>query len=189
MSLPRLVLLRHATALAEEVDPERPLSPEGVAEAESVAHGLAAYVGIASKYSPDASGAAPDVVIVHSGKLRTAQTAAIVRDVLVLGGCRLLGDGADGDALSPQADPALVIALMDEMVTPQQTLLVLVGHLPHLHVLSAALGVEADAAQFGPAGGLCLEKSDGWKMAAHIDMSSWWMEAPPPPPAPPVAPP
>ena len=124
-------------------------------------------------------------MVVNSGKTRATQTASRVRDVLVLSGCRLLGDSSDGDTLSPNADPSLAIAMMNELITQKRTVVVLVGHLPHLQTLAASLGIEASSDQFGPAGGLVLEKDADWKMAAHINGSSWWVGSSPPPPLPP----
>jgi len=182
----RLLLLRHATPLPEDQDPARPLSEEGIAEADLTANAVAAFLGLDSKFGRASTNAPPDVVIVHSGKARAEQTAARLRDVLVLGGATLIGDSADGEALAPNADPALAIALMDTLHVQQNTLLVLTGHLPMLHKLAAALGIaDCSADSFAPAGGLLLQSVSaqaGWSLANVVDKTSWWMEAPPPPP-------
>ena len=116
-----------------------------------------------------------NIVLVHSGKERAKQTAEHMRDVLVPAGCTLIGDATDGDALAPNADTAVAIQLMDGLITPASTLLVLVGHLPHLHKLAVALGVEAAAEQFTPAGGLLLEGTGAaWVRAAIADQSRWF---------------
>ena len=61
------------------------------------------------------------------------------------------------------------------LAAPDSTLIVLVGHLPHLHKFAAALGVAADAEQFTPAGGLLLERSgDAWVRVAVVDQSRWF---------------
>ena len=111
----RLLLLRHATPLPEDKDPARSLGEAGMAEAEFTANGVAAFYHLDSSFGQASTTTPPDVVIVHSGKARAEQTAARLRDVLVLGGANLIGDSADGEALAPNADPALAIALMDTL--------------------------------------------------------------------------
>ena len=174
----RLLLLRHATPVPEEDDPARPLSSEGHAEAERTAHAVAACVGLDSKFGKFAASAPPpDVIIVHSGKTRAEQTAAHLKEVLVLGGSKLIGDTADGEVLAPNADPSLALALMDKLQVQQNTLLALTGHLPMLHKLAMSLGADCTADMFIPAGGLMLERqsADGsWKLASVVDTTSWW---------------
>ena len=57
----------------------------------------------------------------------------------------------------------------------------LVGHLPHLHVLAAALGVTVSADVFAPAGGVLFEThgTGAWALAHHVQSESakksWWI--------------
>ena len=182
----RLVLLRHATPTTKEEDAGQPLSTEGIAEAEFTAHALAASMGFDSRFGKPANPPPPlDLIVVHSGKARAEQTAAFVRDVLVLGGAKLIGNPDDPGALAPNADPSLAITLMDGLVIPQDTCLCLVGHLPMLHKLAAALGVtEATADHFTNAGGLLLQRGSvdaAWELKHVVDNANWWMEAVSPP--------
>lgn len=106
-----LYLVRHAQAKSKDEDPERPLSEQGTAEAESVARTLRERGDVAP------------VRIYHSGKTRARETAETLARTL---GIREIV--ADGDALSPDADPA-------EWDRPLRNLdddLMLVGHLPHM---------------------------------------------------------
>lgn len=166
--MPRVLLLRHGTATSEEEDSERPLSTQGAAEAAATAKAVANYVAAAP----------PDLIIVHSGKTRAAMTAAALGEVLR--GCTLRGHAADAEALSPNAEPSVALGLMDELRTAPNTLLALVGHLPHLHRVAQALLVDeperAREEHFTPAGGLMLEMRDGkWALAAVVDAETeWW---------------
>ena len=184
--MPTLLLLRHATPTSKEEDPAQPLSPEGVVEAEFTAHAIACSLGFDSRFGKPAGPPPPlDLIVVHSGKARAEQTAGCVRDMLVLGGAKLIGNPEDAEALAPNADPSLAIELMSSLVIPEHTCLSFVGHLPMLHKLAAALGIsEATADHFVNAGGLMLERSAvsdaPWLLKHFIDTTSWWMEAPPP---------
>ena len=51
-----LVMLRHGTPVAESVNPARPLSDEGLAEANFAANGLLAYLELPSAFMPKADG-------------------------------------------------------------------------------------------------------------------------------------
>ena len=176
----RLLLLRHATPVPEEEDPTRPLSTDGHAEADRTAHAVAAFIGLDSKFGkPAAAVQPPDVILVHSGKTRAESTSAHLRDVLVLGGCKLIGHSADSEALAPNSDPSLALALMDKLQVQQNTLLALTGHLPMLHKLAVSLGAECSADMFIPAGGLMLERESAegtWKLASVVDTTNWWKD-------------
>jgi len=182
----RLLLLRHASSTTKEEDAAQPLSPEGITEAEFTAHALAAAMGFDSRFGKPATPALPlDLIVVHSGKARAEQTAALVRDVLVLGGATLIGNPDDPEALAPNADSSLAIELMSKLIIPQDTCLCLVGHLPMLHKLAIALGItDATTDHFGNAGGLLLQRGSAdsaWQLEYLVDKTSWWMEVPPPP--------
>ena len=177
MAAKALVLLRHATAVEEVVDPARPLSEVGKEEAAFTADGLCAYLELPSNFTPRADGVPCAVRIVHSAKERAAQTATIVKEALAKAGCEV--DCAEAaDALAPNADPKEALSLISSSATP---LTILVGHLPLLHVCAESLGVAIAADKFSPAGGVLLEAqdSDKWALAHHIlnrdAKKSWWI--------------
>ncbi|MBI5409511.1 MAG: phosphohistidine phosphatase SixA [Nitrospirae bacterium] len=112
-----LYLIQHAEAMREEDDPSRSLTEKGIADIKKVAE-------CAAKLDLKAD------LICHSGKMRAMQTAQILTDYLKFGKPLTYTDG-----LAPMDDVQIWInrlARMDEDV-------MLVGHLPHLGSLSAAL--------------------------------------------------
>lgn len=173
-----LLILRHGTA--EQAEPKN-LSEDGRAEADFAAQGLAAYLDLPGKFSPKASGSPRNTRILHSDKARAAQTAGAIADALKSAGCTV--EVEQREECSPNAEPALVEALLSAKPTPVTCV---VGHLPHVQRLAEALGVVASAdTVFTNAGGLLLEQqaADGkWALASLVKHKvSWWMEAPPPP--------
>jgi len=107
-----LYLAQHGEALAEDVDPERSLSPEGTADVERIA-------GVAKNYS------VPVSRIEHSGKKRAAQTAEIFAAALEPPG-----------GVKPRAG----INPMDDVVPVAEQVradddLMLIGHLPFMEKL------------------------------------------------------
>ena len=169
-----LLLLRHGSAAAEE---PRSLTAEGVAEAEDAGDGLLAYLELKSKWQPKlATGEPVAVKILHSGKDRAAQTAFIVHEKLKSAGCGLAEPIVTADELKPNADPAAAVALLADPVSAPP-LTVMVGHLPLLHKLAAALGVEVNDTCFTPAGGLLLVNTEGSWSLAHVvnNRRNWWM--------------
>jgi len=122
-----LVVVRHGDAKAETDDSARPLSDAGRESVRRMAQ-WAARVGMRVE------------AIEHSGKLRAAQTAEIFAEHLQPGrGCRAV------EGLRPH-DSAVDTAWRLEQEQPPGTRM-LVGHLPHLERLIAALTVNhADAA-------------------------------------------
>lgn len=167
MSGARVLLLRHGTAHSEEEYPGRPLNDDGEREAMNTARAFANYITAKG-------GDPPDLILVHSGKMRAAMTCEPFLEYMTAS--KLIGHGPDMEALSPDSDPKVAVGLMDELRTPENTLLVLVGHLPHLHKLAVTLlGEEAAAAagvsaeSFTPAGGLLLENRQGsWVLCAKV---------------------
>ncbi|MDR7401295.1 MAG: histidine phosphatase family protein [Armatimonadota bacterium] len=134
-----LYLVHHAEAVPEERDPARPLTERGWAQARSVA-----------RQAVTRAGARP-LRIVHSEKLRAAQTAQAWREVLPE--VEVTADAR----LNPSADPgSLVPALAEEGHD-----LALVGHQPFLNRLAALLLCE-DAGRpvlaLPAAGVACLER-------------------------------
>eukprot|EP00747_Dinoflagellata_sp_TGD_P184155 gnl/TRDRNA2_/TRDRNA2_39544_c0_seq1.p1 gnl/TRDRNA2_/TRDRNA2_39544_c0~~gnl/TRDRNA2_/TRDRNA2_39544_c0_seq1.p1 ORF type:complete len:175 (+),score=39.01 gnl/TRDRNA2_/TRDRNA2_39544_c0_seq1:172-696(+) len=165
----QLVLLRHGTPVPEEEDPARPLSEQGRTEAAQTSKGLALYLG-----TPTES----DVQILHSGKARAQQTAEAVKDSLVAAGwASCVCEATKG--LDPKDDAGAAAELVSNISSP---VLVLVGHLPHMGLLSARLIGEPAAAGrlggcFAAAGGLVLRPLEGsWKEARQIEPGATWWE-------------
>jgi len=112
----RLYLAQHGEALPKDVDPERPLSTSGRQEVERLAallrrHGLRV------------------ARVLHSGKTRTAQTAAIL--AAAIPNVRV----AELQGLAPTDDPAIVGALVAEWDEDA----IVVAHLPQLSRLVSLL--------------------------------------------------
>jgi phosphohistidine phosphatase len=138
-------LVRHGTAAAGPDDRVRPLTPAGRAEVLATAEALAARgVAVAE--------------IRHSGLARARETAEI------LGGALAPPQGVHATTgLAPEDDPAVAAAELDLVAAP----LMLVGHLPHLARLTAALvgGAAVERITFAPATALGLRRlTDGWTL-------------------------
>lgn len=130
-------LVQHGKALTKEVDPDRPLSQEGVKETEAVA----AVLEKAGLSIP---------VIRHSGKTRARQTARILADFLHMERIDAVSGLAPQDDVSPFAD-SLVGEDLDVLI---------VGHLPYLQKLTSKLIVgteDTDRIAFVNSGVLCLQ--------------------------------
>jgi len=130
-----LILLRHAhaePAVAGQSDADRPLSPEGVAEAEAAAAWLKAHVQ------------APDRVL-HSAALRTQQTCA-----RVLAALGYIDSREDARIYDPT--PGELFTVIDEHADAER--LLLIGHNPGLEQIAALLstGQTGDHRGLPPAG-------------------------------------
>ncbi len=144
-----VVIVRHADAVYGGSDSERPLSPRGVADAETVA---AQVAGLGLEIDE----------IRHSGRERARHTAAI------------LAAGCGGPApvavrgLDPEADPDEVAAELE--VDPRS--LVVVAHMPLVgRLASLLLTGEADRVPvfFPTAGVLVLGRVNGaWERLATL---------------------
>ena len=113
-----LYLVRHAQAVPEEIDPDRPLSPVGVENAKRVSRFL------------KQSDAVSVAEIRHSTKLRARQTAEILATDGALGAPLVEVNG-----LEPMADVDAAIAALQGVSHD----LMLVGHLPYLDRLASGL--------------------------------------------------
>jgi phosphohistidine phosphatase len=138
-------LVRHGTAAAGPDDRARPLTPEGRAQIEATARALAAHgAGVAE--------------IRHSGLVRARETAEI------LDGALTSARGVHAvTGLAPEDDPAVAAAELERAAEP----LMLVGHLPHLARLTAALvgGAALERLHFAPGTAVGLRRGpDGWRL-------------------------
>lgn len=113
----QVYLVQHGEAKAEAEDPARPLTDRGREEVRWVAR-HAALISL------------PVAEILHSGKLRAQQTAAIMAEHLWPSrGVR------EVDHMAPNDDPAAARAKVEAAREP----VMLVGHLPHLSRLASSL--------------------------------------------------
>jgi phosphohistidine phosphatase len=138
-------LVRHGTAASGPDDRTRPLTPAGRAEVLATARSLVAHgVAVAE--------------IRHSGLARARETAEL------LGGALAPPHGIHAaTGLAPEDDPDFTAAELDLAAEP----LMLVGHLPHLARLAAALvgSATVERLTFAPATAVGLRRQpDGWEL-------------------------
>jgi phosphohistidine phosphatase len=142
-------LVRHGTAASGPDDRTRPLTPAGRAEVLATARALASRgVEVAE--------------IRHSGLARARETANILGETLTP--ARGIHAAAN---LAPEGDPDAAAAELELTAEP----LMLVGHLPHLARLAAALvgGAALERIAFAPATAVGLERRpDGWTLAQVV---------------------
>jgi phosphohistidine phosphatase len=141
--------VRHGTAAPGADDRARPLTPDGRREVEATAAALAARgIEIAE--------------IHHSGLVRARETAEI------LGASLAPSRGVHATTgLLPEDDPAIAAAELELAAEP----LVVVGHLPHLARLTAALlgAAFTGPTQFSPAAAVALHRGPGgWTLEGVI---------------------
>jgi phosphohistidine phosphatase len=136
-----LFLVHHGDAVGEDVDPRRPLSPEGRTGVERVAAQVAAR------------GARP-LVIWHSGKLRARQTAEVFRSA-----CNPLAEFSATKDLQPDDPPQWI---RDRLRKETRDILI-AGHFPHLPRLLAMLVSGNAGADFPPHGVVALVTEDEGK--------------------------
>ncbi len=136
----KLYLVQHAEAKKEEEDPQRPITEKGIIETKKIAEYLKKIKGIEVD------------TILHSGKLRSQQTAEIFAEILKP------NDGCwSTDGLTPDADPQIWL----NNIHDTQDNIMLVGHLPHLQKLVSTLilhDTEKKIINLKNAGIICLEK-------------------------------
>lgn len=141
----RLYLVQHGEALSKDVDPERALSDVGRADAERLASFLAPRRLSLSR-------------VLHSGKLRAQQTAAVLANAFA---SKVTLEETEG--IDPLDDPQ---TLVDTVAGWQEDVLI-VGHLPFLAKLVGQLltGSDDPLVGFEPGTLVCLERSeDRWSV-------------------------
>lgn len=140
----KLYLVQHGLSQPKEVDPERPLSPEGEAESRLTADFLKEKNIRVSR-------------IWHSPKKRAVQTARVMAESLAS------PETQERNDLNP-LDP--VGSLTEEIVSSDRDLMI-VGHLPFLQKLTSLLmtGTEDDElVSVRNSGVICLEYTDSWRV-------------------------
>ena len=138
-----LYLVRHAEAKEEKEDPARPLSENGI----NAVHKTASYLS-RTKVRVNQ--------ILHSNKLRAAQTAEIIAEHLTAAGYKEL---AETDGLSPLDNPGT----WDDRLKYMTDDVMLVGHMPQLGKLASLLlcgNAEMDIVAFRGACVLSLERDE-----------------------------
>jgi phosphohistidine phosphatase len=146
-----LYLVQHGKCLPGDLDPERPLTEEGIADVKRIAEVAAGYKVKVTR-------------IIHSGKLRALQTAEIfARELLPPDGV------SESDGLKPNDDVSLFKA------DPGSNTMI-VGHLPFMEKFASFLvtgSPEKRIIKFQNGGIVCLDIIDGnwvvkWALMPHI---------------------
>jgi phosphohistidine phosphatase len=139
----RLYLVQHGLALPKDVDPNRPLSDQGLADVQHLADVLGRAGGHVAR-------------ILHSGKTRAEQTAMTLGTALLLAGRPEAHGG-----LSPN-DPVEPVA---REIAAWDADTLIAGHLPFLGRLAALLIADdpnCPTLAFKPGSAACLERdADG----------------------------
>jgi len=143
----KLLLVQHGTAKSRDEDPERSLNDQGIRGTKKIA----AWLG---KQPIDVA------KILHSGKKRAEQTAAIFADRLAPpAGMKAVAGLAPNDDVLPLA----------ERMSDEDAPVMIVGHLPFLARLTGLLlagDPEHTLISFVNSGVVCLEKNDfTWSIA------------------------
>lgn len=147
-----LYLVQHGEAKPKDEDPDRPLTEEGRRQVESVMLLMMRFGAITASR------------VLHSGKLRAAETAQIIAG-------KLDAEVEEADGLGPDDEPAHWQRRLAEVERD----LVLVGHMPHLSRLTSTLlcgDPEAGLVEFANGGVVCLHGEDGrWAVRWSIPPS------------------
>ena len=137
----KLYLIQHGDAVAQEVDPDRPLSDQGEQDIERLASFLWVWeLNIAQ--------------ILHIGKTRARQTAEIVAAPL-----GLEGEPREAANLGPKDAPQL---LADQLKNQSEDMAI-VGHMPYLGKLASLLTTGNEQSKlfgFKPGSLVGLERDD-----------------------------
>jgi phosphohistidine phosphatase len=113
----KLYLVQHANAVSENVNPERPLSDQGLRDIQKVADFLKP-LNLSVDY------------LWHSTKKRAIQTAEILAEVI-----KINKEKIEREGLAPNDD---VPAINDELAAARQDTMI-VGHMPFVNKLTSLL--------------------------------------------------
>ncbi len=133
----KLYLMQHALAFSAEEDKERPLTPEGIAQAKAAAKGIK-RLGLTFE------------LIIASPKRRARQTASLIAESVRFP----YSDILISDALLPAAEPQALRDLLH--AEPAASAILVVGHLPQLAQLAKDL-LPGSNLLFANAGLVCIE--------------------------------
>ncbi len=137
----KLYLVQHGEALAKDVDPDRPLSPQGGKDVQKIAHFLRR------------AGISVDNIL-HSGKMRAHQSADILAGALLE-----RGDVQTVDGIGPN-DP---VEAFSETIHALKEDTMLVGHLPFMaRMVSYLVGgrSELQIVAYEPGSVVCLARDE-----------------------------
>lgn len=141
-----LYILQHGEAVAKEIDPERPLSEQGIRDIRILAlHMQNMGVQLGNVF--------------HSGKLRAEQSARLVAETISPGIQPLQTEG-----LNPNDDPTVIIGDIEQI---NENILI-ASHMPFVSRLCSTLLTGTIDAEFASIPGtlFCLEKADNkWRLA------------------------
>ena len=144
-----LYLVQHGEAKSKDDNPDRPLTDEGRREVEAVMLLMMRFGAISASR------------VLHSGKLRAAETAEIIAT-------KIDAESEEVDGLSPNDDPDVWVERLQG--TDRDTLLV--GHMPHLSRLASRLlcgDPDAALVEFANGGVVCLHGEEGhWALRWSI---------------------
>jgi phosphohistidine phosphatase len=135
----RIYLTQHGLAVPKDVDPDRPLSEQGREDVQRLAEFL------------DKAGIQAGQVL-HSGKTRAGQTAAILANALLPTGEQQARAGLGPKDPLEKVSPEIAFWSVDTLI---------VGHLPYLGRLASLLLVsdpDRPLLAFQPGSMACLEK-------------------------------
>jgi phosphohistidine phosphatase len=141
----KLVLVRHGIAIDRDdphcpPDPERRLTPEGIARTRSSARGFASL-----NVKPE--------ILLTSPYARASETAAIFAEALGLGAAAVRAT----EALTPDAPAA---AIVRELARLRSESVACFGHASHLdEVIATLVGTRAPVTALKKAGAACLDVS------------------------------
>ncbi|MGD8569161.1 MAG: phosphohistidine phosphatase SixA [Gammaproteobacteria bacterium] len=148
-----LYLVQHGQAVSKDQDPDRPLSSQGESDVSRMAALLAAAGIVVDR-------------IVHSGKTRAEQTAAILANSLSDSGTIEVVDGIN---------PNDSVAAFADQVVGWNTPVMVVGHLPFMAKLVTRLAVpdrEQPVVEYQPGTVVCMAPDDSGHWAIQ------WMVRP-----------
>ena len=113
----KLFLVQHAKAASKEIDPDRPLTEEGLRDIQKIAEFIKS-LNLSVDY------------LWHSGKTRTRQTAEVLAEII-----KVKGEVAAHDGLAPNDD---IKAIRDQIISAQNDIMI-VGHMPFVAKLTSLL--------------------------------------------------
>lgn len=137
--------MQHGDAVPEEIEPDRPLSEQGIRDIRILAlHMQNMGVQLGNVF--------------HSGKLRAQQSARLVAETISADIQPVKTEG-----LNPNDDPMVIVGDIERM----DANILLVGHMPFVSRLCSTLLTGTTAAEFASVPGtlFCLEKADNkWRL-------------------------